>query len=273
MIRKILKSLDVAVTRYKTLESLLYAQRELSRTARFHLFCQQLSFSALRESLCIYPYSRGEIFQDIFALLMLEGREGGFFVEFGATDGIHGSNTYLMEERLGWSGILAEPARCWHKKLQKNRNSVISHKCVWSKGKEKLLFHETRDTGLSTLANFITTNKAPGRNQAAGIYEVETITLQQLLEENNAPHVIDFLSIDTEGSEFNILSTFNFDKYRPLVVTAEHNFRPERARLIELMSLNGYLQAPTTISGFDDWFVCNSLAKKLNQIFLQEREL
>ena len=60
------------------------------------------------------PYSRAQLAQDIFALAVSNSTSPKFFVEFGATDGITLSNTWLLEKHLGWQGILAEPARTWH---------------------------------------------------------------------------------------------------------------------------------------------------------------
>ena len=131
--QNILSRFGIAVIRQKTVTELVFAQREMSRTHQFHRFCLKLTPEALRQSLLMYPHIKSENFQDIFAMLVLQKQKNGFFVEFGATDGIEGSNTYFMEKTLGWSGILAEPGRCWHERLNDNRTAYISHKCVWDK--------------------------------------------------------------------------------------------------------------------------------------------
>src|SRR6187397_1934821 len=64
--------------------------------------------------------SRAQLFQDLFAQFELQGRKAGFFIEFGATDGMELSNTYMLERHYGWTGILAEPARYWHERLGRN---------------------------------------------------------------------------------------------------------------------------------------------------------
>ena len=61
--------------------------------------------------------SKSELRQDLFALSEVGFKENGFFVEFGATNGIDLSNSYLLETEFGWDGILAEPAKKWHEKL------------------------------------------------------------------------------------------------------------------------------------------------------------
>ena len=49
--------------------------------------------------------------QDILVAVLARFKRNGYFVEFGATDGVYLSNTFLLEQQLGWTGILAEPAR------------------------------------------------------------------------------------------------------------------------------------------------------------------
>jgi len=58
-------------------------------------------------------------------------KEGGYFVEFGAANGCDLSNTYILEKQFGWRGVLAEPAKMWHKNLIKNRDCNVEFDCVW----------------------------------------------------------------------------------------------------------------------------------------------
>jgi len=86
-------------------------------------------------------------------------------------------------------------------------------------------------------------------------YSVETISLMDLLEKHGAPREIDYLSIDTEGSEFDILENFDFDKYPIRIITCEHNYSPMRERLHALFSGKGYVRKYEQVSQFDDWYV------------------
>jgi FkbM family methyltransferase len=269
-LRKMLSPFGIAITRPETLKRLALDQRELVRMKVFHDFLSALTPSATASAIRMFPDSKGENFQDIFAMLVLDARTNGFFVEFGATDGVAGSNSHIMEKAFGWSGILAEPAACWHAALQRNRSARISHKCVWRETGAQLTFSETRDAGFSTLEVLTTSDRHAPRRVAAKTYAVETITLDQLLSEYDAPQVIDYLSIDTEGSEFDILETFDFARHRPLVLTVEHNYRPDREKIVSLMCAQDYVRAPTQISAYDDWFVCKKLAGRLSAIFTQD---
>ncbi|MEL6721375.1 MAG: hypothetical protein AAFP82_21930 [Bacteroidota bacterium] len=69
----------------------------------------------------LLPSSKAQLKQDLFVLSQLNFKKEGYFVEFGATDGVQLSNTYLLEKSFAWKGILAEPARCWQEQLQQNK--------------------------------------------------------------------------------------------------------------------------------------------------------
>jgi hypothetical protein len=68
--------------------------------------------------------------------------------------------------------------------------------------------------------------------------------------------VIDYLSIDTEGSEYEILANFDFSKHRFRVITCEHNYTQERDKIHTLLTEKGYLRKFEDVSQFDDWYVC-----------------
>ncbi len=70
-----------------------------------------------------------------------------------------------------------------------------------------------------------------------------------------APAVVDYLSIDTEGSEFEILDAFDFRQRQFRVITCEHNHGPQRQRIYELLTRQGYVGRYEMYSGPDDWYV------------------
>ena len=69
--------------------------------------------------------------------------------------------------------------------------------------------------------------------------------------------------IDTEGSEYEILSSFDFNKYKPLVFTVEHNFTDMEIKIDKLMKKNGYNRIFNKITIFDAWYVLESTLKKM----------
>jgi len=131
---------------------------------------------------------------------------------FGAADGVVISNTFFRESRYGWSGIVAEPARQWHNALKQNRRCSIDLRCVWTKSGELLEFNETEAAQFSTINSFSDTDLL-GRSRTNGQrYVVKTVSLADLLGDYDAHKVIDYLSMDTEGSELEILNGFGFEE-------------------------------------------------------------
>jgi hypothetical protein len=78
----------------------------------------------------ILDISRSQNGQDLFASARNNFKRGGYFVEFGATNGKSLSSTLLLESGYGWSGILAEPARGFHKELLNQRSCKIDKRAV-----------------------------------------------------------------------------------------------------------------------------------------------
>jgi FkbM family methyltransferase len=203
--------------------------------------------------------SKGQLFQDLFVLDTLNYKPNGYFVEFGATNGKDLSNTYLLEKKFSWVGILAEPGKNWHEELISNRESYISTKCVWKSSGELINFNQTVYPEFSTIGSLTNFDGMEKSRESQEHYMVETISLQELLRDAGAPKFIDYLSIDTEGSEFEILSVFDFSEYQFGVLTVEHNHNHNETKIDQLLLDNGYVRVHRSISDFDGWYLNNSL--------------
>lgn len=251
LVRSILRGLDIGVTRYSTLQRLcenVDAANDIELLLKLPNRHASLLLQCLRKS-------RSQYRQDLFVLSQLDFKRNGYFVEFGATNGIDLSNTYLLEKEFGWSGILAEPARCWHQALRANRRAQIETSCVWKDSGAVLRFNEVENADLSTIDFFSGTSFYSEARKKGKVYDVKTISLNELLAKYAAPKQIDYLSIDTEGSEFEILRNFDFGEHQFRVITCEHNFTPMRQQIFALLSRNGYLRKFEELSRFDDWYV------------------
>lgn len=204
-----------------------------------------------------FPGSQAQLGQDVVALALsgAGGSAHGYFVEFGAADGIILSNTDLLEKQFGWTGIVAEPARVWHPTLAKNRDCQVDYRAVWRNSGELLKFNETTAAELSTLEPFSSHDMHADARADGKIYTVETVSLLDLLVANGAPPVVDYLSIDTEGSELDILRAFDFSKFRFKVISIEHNGTSARQQIYELLKAHGYRRILRDLSQWDDWYV------------------
>lgn len=251
--KKIVKSslnlLDLEIMKSSEVKIHMNYERELVD------YISKLPKSKLLNLIEIVDKSKSQSKQDLFVLSELEFKRNGFFVEFGATNGIDLSNTFLLEKEFGWTGIVAEPAKCWHTDLYANRSCNIDTKCVWTDSDSVLNFKETNIAVLSTLTPFIKGDHLRKLRKDGHYYDVTSISLLDLLDKYNAPEIIDYLSIDTEGSEFEILKNFDFGKYKFNVITCEHNFTPVREKIFKLLSENGYLRKYSDLSKYDDWYV------------------
>lgn len=199
--------------------------------------------------------SKSQLGQDLLALLVQGANQPGYFVEFGAADGIGLSNSYLLEKEFGWKGILAEPARNWQKALKKNRSCHVDFRCVYSSTGDRVKFEENYLGELSGISEFKKESKPGLLDKEIASYEVDTISLMDLLDFYQAPKEIAFLCMDTEGSEFEILNNFDFEKYKFKVISVEHNFLPNRELIKNLLEQKGYTRVFTELSEFDDWYV------------------
>jgi FkbM family methyltransferase len=208
-----------------------------------------------------YKSSKSQLGQDLLALIGAGAKKNGFFVEFGAADGLALSNSYLLEKEFGWSGILCEPSRSWHEDLEKNRSCTIEFRCVYSRTGEQIGFSENYIGELSGITEFTGDDHHGLINRTTNTYQVETISLLDLLAQHNAPKHIEFLSVDTEGSEFEILNAFDFSQFTFGAICVEHNYLENRPKVKQLLVANGYRQVYPELSEFDDWFV---LAKNKN---------
>jgi FkbM family methyltransferase len=252
-LRLLLNSLGLGLVRKEALVDL----REDSRIAKdFKLLLAMSNTHDVKDALRHHPHSKSQLRQDLFALTF-GNSPSGFFVEFGAADGVSLSNTHLLETQLGWTGILSEPARGWHNALENNRQCIIDKRCVWSNTGERISFKEVEVGELSTVESF-SGSDGHAKDRRQGItYEVETVSLLDLLREHHAPKIIDYLSIDTEGSEFEILRAFDFSEFSFRVITVEHNFTPMREKIHQLLTRNGYRRVLEEFSEWDDWYLPN----------------
>jgi FkbM family methyltransferase len=251
LINKILEKFNLRLMRLSNYSTLLkYKSKSFDIT-----FIKHMRLENIHNILKYIDLSQSQHKQDLFVLNELNFKKKGFFIEFGAADGKYLSNTYLLEKEFIWSGILVEPARIFHEKLLINRNCIIDNNCVWKNSNSKLRFIETNRPELSMLKQFENLDSID--RSYKNIYDVETISLNDLLIKYQAPKIIDYLSIDTEGSEYDILC--NFKNYQFKIITCEHSFDEKRILVNKLLLKNGYIQTFEEISKVDDWYINPSI--------------
>lgn len=205
-------------------------------------------------------YSNSQNFQDLWAAYQTGTYSMAHscrFVEFGATDGVIGSNTLFLEKELNWKGALAEPNPSWHEALFKNRpNARISTDCIFTETGKKLKFIDAGD--LSTISGLQPKDEHAAKRAEGKEIEVTTISLIDFLDQGEE-RTIEYLSIDTEGSEYGILNAFFSDpaskEYKIEKISVEHNYLPIRDKLYQLLTANGYKRVFEPVSRWDDFYI------------------
>jgi FkbM family methyltransferase len=250
LVKKIFNMLGLELLSVKSYNKMLKKNQD-SLSPHFLEFYKSKSLEIIEN----ISESHSQLKQDLFILAQSNFKKNGFFVEFGATDGVKLSNTYLLERKFNWTGILAEPARCWHQNLKSNRKAIIETRCVWEKTGSIVEFNEAFESELSTVSSFSDSDLHSLSRKSIKKYNVETISLLDLLIKHNAPHIIDYLSIDTEGSELSIMKAFDFNQYKFKIITCEHNYSQTREEIYNLLINNGYVRIFEEMSDFDDWYI------------------
>jgi FkbM family methyltransferase len=187
--------------------------------------------------------SKSQLKQDLNVLKFYDNKQNGFFVEIGASDGVDLSNTWYLEKSFNWRGICVEPIPRQFDKLVKNRpNSFCCDLAVYNVSDLTVEFDIANNSDLFSGINTHIDSHKGFVDQSKTVVNVKTISLNDLLEKYDAPTFMEYLSLDTEGSEYEILRTFNFNKYTFGLIDVEHNFtEPRRTDIRNLLLANGYV--------------------------------
>jgi len=172
-----------------------------------------------------------QIGQDKFIDEYFDKKEGLTFLDIGAHDGVSISNTFFLEKERKWKGICVEAQPSEFQKLKSNRNCTCVNVAVSDyNGETDFIFVEGYANMLSGISDdYNLSHMQRIRNEvstyggAINTIKVPVRTLQSILDEHNT-HEIDFCSIDTEGSEFNIIKSIDFDKTEIKVFIIENNY-------------------------------------------------
>lgn len=176
----------------------------------------------------------------------------GYFVDIGSWDAEVHSNSKALEER-GWNGICIDPfPRNWT-----GRSCQLFREVVYSRAGEIVSFRKGGPMG--GIDEHLGGQAAPWIRRNP-VVEFRTTTIGDVLRRAGAPRFVHYVSIDTEGSELEILSAWPFEEYVVGAFTVEHNFEePKRTRIRELLETHGYRLARTQI--VDDWYAHRDLPR------------
>lgn len=168
--------------------------------------------------------------QDKFADIFFKKKNRGFFLDIGAHDGITFSNTYFLEKERGWGGICIEPIPDVFDKLNQNRRSINVNSCITQKSGvvtfRRVYGYNEMLSGILDLMDKDHVEQIENYSTQTGdIYKdilIESKNINEILKEFKVKK-IDFLSIDTEGAEYEIIKTIDFDKVNITFLSIENN--------------------------------------------------
>ncbi len=161
--------------------------------------------------------------EDIILYFLLNRSKKGFYVDVGANDPEVISNTKYFYDR-GWSGINIEPHPVLYKKIFDFRQRDININAGIAQQESSLQFYridETKGTAGSTFDPEIAKELENKGYKISEVVEMPVIPLQKIFDDNLNQQVIDFMSVDTEGFDLEVLKSNNWEKYRPKFVMVE----------------------------------------------------
>jgi hypothetical protein len=171
----------------------------------------------------------------------------GFYMEIGSGDGVIMNNTYLLE-KCGWMGVSVDPFPMdWSM-----RKNPLVRAAIWDKQVQTNFVCGAYLGGIQDCLG-----KWKSQLEGVPVVELMTTHIQDFLQMLNIPNVIDYLSLDTEGSEYDILAAFPFDTHKVKLITVEHNYEePKRTMIQELLMAHGYTREKSV--DVEDFYVKTS---------------
>ena len=196
---------------------------------------------------------------------VFKGYKNGFYLDVGAHDGVSINNTLYFEKNNNWSGINIEPIKKVFDNLIINRPNDINLNCAVcnNDGETDFLFNTGYTEMISGIKdNFDTRHlqRLQRENIQHGsiteVIKVETKKLETILHENHISH-INYLSIDVEGAEFEVIKSINFDKVFIDVIGFENNYNDVSIPIVEYLNNKGFIIIHISL----DIFMINKMSK------------
>lgn len=159
--------------------------------------------------------------EDLIIDKLLGYKKNGFFVDIGAHHPLRFSNTAIFYKR-GWNGINIDAMPNSMVEFNKLRKLDINLETAISNEEETKLFYIFNEPALNTLNKEEALSK-DGKNgyKILQAIEVKTVKLKTVFNQYIGNNEIDFISIDTEGNDLNVLKSNDWKKYKPKLILVE----------------------------------------------------
>lgn len=147
----------------------------------------------------------------------------GYYIEIGANDGVRFSNTLFLEKNLNWKGILIEPSNKFYllKKYRGKNNKIFNLACSSFEQKNQIKEYVYADLSTFSKDKFDKSENLDNYLNHINFsftdnfynFKTKVKPLNDLLDEAQAPRIIDFFSLDVEGEELDVLKGIDFKEY------------------------------------------------------------
>lgn len=155
--------------------------------------------------------------EDLILSAIFNEKNDGFYVDVGAHHPSRFSNTKIFYDK-GWSGINIEP--CNIDRFAKKRPRDKNIQAAIGQVRERKTFYIFDDEALNTFdSENIERYKKSGYKLVEQV-EMQLIPLKEIIEENSVKK-IDFMSVDVEGLEMEVLNSFDWNSLKPDVLLIE----------------------------------------------------
>lgn len=157
--------------------------------------------------------------EDLIVATLLEDVRRGFFVDVGAHHPKRFSNTYLLYQRE-WSGINIDPAPGCMATFRKHRPRDINLEMGVGRESAERRFFVFQEGALNTFDARLATERLDTGRPLVGEYNIRTRPLREILQEH-CRRSLDFLNVDAEGCDLEVLQSNDWNTHRPRVVCVE----------------------------------------------------
>jgi FkbM family methyltransferase len=179
---------------------------------------------------------------------IFKGYKNGVFMDIGAHDGISINNTLYFEKNNLWTGINVEPIKEVYDRLVKNRPNSININCAVcnNDGTAEFICNSGYTEMISGLKKDFDprhTRRLEWENNHYGgkteVLDVNTKRVETICDEHNISR-INYLSIDVEGAEFDVIKSINFDKVFIDVIGFENNYNDVSIPIVQYLQSKDY---------------------------------
>lgn len=179
---------------------------------------------------------------------VFKGYKNGVFMDIGAHDGVSINNTLYFEKYNNWTGVNVEPIKKIYEQLVINRPNCININCavtnndgtaefICNDGYTEMISGLKKNYDMRHYRRLINENNAKG--STSSVINVDTKKVETICDENNIKH-INYLSIDVEGAEFEVIKSINFDKVFIDVIGFENNYEDTSIPIIKYLEDKNY---------------------------------